>query len=167
MRRMADSPESEGQESQGQPGWQTAIGVVIVVALAVLVVFLIVEAIPHHVKNAKNPSFVDNIFANAVVLFLTRLALFAAAIYVVVSVGGLIGGRQWIAEFGPFKAAAPIKKLDQGADALEKSLADALETVRTLEQRLEDSDEALREAREHIANLLDHIDTMEGQKEGN
>jgi hypothetical protein len=164
---MADGQEPEGQESPGQPWWQTAIGVVIVVAIVALAVYLIIEAIPHHVSNAKNPSFVDNIFANAVVLLAARLALLATAVYVVVSVAGLIGGRRWLAELGPFKASQPISRLDQGADALEKSLEDAVETVQALEQRLEDTDEALREARSHIAALLDHIDTIEGQNEGN
>ena len=148
----------------GQSWWQRAVGIAVLLGLAALVVVWVVEAFPHHVRNGKNPNFLDNIFANPVVLATVRITLLAAAVYVVVSVFALMGGRRWLSEFGPVKTTEPIANLDQSAQALESDLAEALETVEDLEQRLAESDAALADARTDIANLLDHVDTMEAKK---
>jgi chromosome segregation ATPase len=94
------------------------------------------------------------------------VALIFAAGYVVISVVGLIVGRRWLAELGPFKASEPIARLERGAEGLEKDLGDALGIVEDLKQRLFESDEALTQARSDIAFLLDQVDRMEDKKEG-
>ena len=142
------------------------IGGVVLLLLGAGVVFAIIGIYPHKIPAAKNPSFIDDIFASRIVVLCVRIALMFAAGYIVISVVGLIIGRRWLAELGPFKASEPIARLERGAEALEKDLGGALETIEGLEERLVESDEALARARSDIASLLDQIDTMEGKKEG-
>lgn len=158
MKRNSDTDRSRPQR------WQMVLGALLLLALIVLAVFLVIEAIPHHVSNAKNPSFVDNIFANAVVLLAVRIALLAGAVYVVVSVSALIGSRRWLAELGPFKASEPIARVDKTADTLQVELGNALNTIKDLEARLQESDGSLAKAQADIELLLDHIDTLEAKK---
>jgi hypothetical protein len=158
-------PTQEAQTTRLERAGQL-FGFVLLALLAAGIVFAIIGIYPHKVPTGKNPSFIDNIFDSRIVILAMRIVLLFAAAYVAVSVVGLIASRRWIAELGPFKASEPLARLERGAEALEKDLADAVETIETLEQRLEDSDEALASARSDIADLLDHIDTMEGPKEG-
>jgi uncharacterized membrane protein len=156
-------PEGDTQEDQ-TPLWQTLIGVAVLLALVAAAVLAVAQIYPNKLPTTKNPSFVDNIFDSRVVILLIRVALIFAAGYVVM---GLIVGRRWLAELGPFKASEPIARLERGAEALEKDLGDALETVEALKQRLFESDEALAQAWSDIELLLDQVDTIEGKKEGN
>ncbi len=80
------------------------------------------------------------------------VALLFAAGYVVISVVGLILGRRWIAELGPFKASEPIARLERGAEALEKDLTDALETVEDLERQLVDNGVALSQSQSILSS---------------
>jgi septal ring factor EnvC (AmiA/AmiB activator) len=82
-----------------------------------------------------------------------------------VSVVGLIGGRRWLSQFGPVKASEPIATLEQSAEKLQTELGDALQTIKTLEQRVVESDQALAQASSTVSDLLDHIDKIEGKKE--
>lgn len=163
---MTDASGDGDQEADDQSTSAQLLGIALVVVITAFLVFIGIEAFPHHVKNATNPNFVDNIVANSVVIFAIRLALFFAVVYVGVSVIGLIGGRRWLSQLGPFKASDPIARLDHSATVLERELKDALETIEGLEERLVESDAALGRAQSDIASLLDHIDTIEGQKEG-
>lgn len=89
------------------------------------------------------------------------MAIIFAAGYVVISVVGLIVGRRWLAELGPFKASEPVAQLGRGTEGLDKDLGDALEAVEYLEQRLSESDEALTQARSAIQFLVGRIGTLE------
>ena len=46
----------------------------------------------------RNPGFLDSLFASGAVLAATRLAIIAAAAYVVASVAALVARRQWLAD---------------------------------------------------------------------
>jgi uncharacterized membrane protein len=138
----------------------------VLVALVAAAVLAVAQIYPSRLPATKNPSFVDNIFDSRVVVLLIRVALIFAAGYVVISIVGLIVGRRWLAELGPFKASEPIARLERGAEAVEKDLGDALQTVEDLKQRLIESDDALAQARSDLELLLAHIDTMESDKEG-
>lgn len=163
---MPEDPELQQEEPpQKTPLWQTLIGVAVLLTLLAAAVLAVIQIYPHSLPATKNPSFVDNIFDSRVVILLVRVALIFAAGYVVISVVGLIVGRRWLAELGPFKASEPIARLERGAEALEEDLSDALKTVEGLERRLVASDEALAQARSDIDFLLDHIDTLEAEKE--
>lgn len=141
------------------------VGVAVLIALGVGAVFAVIGIYPHKVPVPKNPSFVDDIFISRTVVLFVRIAVIFAAGYVVISVVGLILGRRWLAELGPFKASEPIARLERGAEALEADLEDALKTIEDLQSRLRSSDETLAEANGHIGALLDHIDTMESGRQ--
>jgi hypothetical protein len=94
------------------------------------------------------------------------VALIFAAAYVVISIVGLIVGRRWLAELGPFKASDPIAQLGRGTEVVEKDLGDAAEDLDHLKRRLVESDEALAEARSVIESLVRRTDTMESNSWG-
>jgi hypothetical protein len=147
------APEGGTQEDQ-TPVWQTLIGIAVLLALVAAAVLAATQIYPNKLPATKNPSFVDNIFDSRVVILLIRVALIFAAGYVVISVVGLIVGRRWLAELGPFKASEPIARLEHGAEALEKDLDDALGTVEDLKQSLFESDQALARARSDSSSCL-------------
>jgi hypothetical protein len=91
--------------------------------------------------------------------------IFAAG-YVVISVIGLILGRRWLSELGPFKASDPIACLERGTEAFQGDLNDALATIEDLEGRLRESNKTLGEAHGHIGSLLDYIATIERGSRG-
>jgi hypothetical protein len=152
--------EDDETGSQAGIGRRISVGVVAVV-LAAAVVFVPLEAFPHHIRGARSPSFVDNVVDNSVVLFAVRLAVLFAVVYVGASVVGLIAGGRWLSQLGPFKASDPVARLDLGTEDLETSLAVAVETIETLKQRLDASYGALSHANASSGNLLDRVDTIE------
>ncbi len=115
----------------------------IAAAIVVLAVFVFTQLIPGKVRSAANPSFVDDIFDNTAVLVAVRLALLAGAAYVIVSVGALIKDRRWLSQLGPFKASDQVVDLNQGAEAAERNIQDALETIEELRRRLRENNDAL------------------------
>jgi len=159
----SEPPQSHDPKT---PPWQTAIGVVVLAALVAAAVLAVIQIYPHKLPTTANPSFVDNIFDSRVVILVVRVALIFAAGYIVISVVGLIVGRRWLSQLGPFKASDPIARLDKSAEALESDLQEAVDTIQDLEKRLVESDEALAKAQADIGSLLDYIDTVEAQKEG-
>lgn len=159
---MTDELASRGETQQEPtPVWQTLAGRGVLVALVAAAGLAAAQIFPSQLPTTKNPSFVDNIFDSRVVILLIRVAIIFAAGYVVISVVGLIVGRRWLAELGPFKASEPIAQLERGTEVLEEDLGDAGEDVEYLKRRLIESDEALAQARSVIEFLLRRIDTME------
>ncbi len=136
-------------------------GVAVLAGLIAAAVLAVAQIYPSQLPTTNTPSFVDNIFDSRVVILLIRVAIIFAAGYVVISVVGLIVGRRWLAELGPFKASEPIAHLGRGTEVLEKDLDDGVEGVEYLKQRLTESDEALTQARSVIQFLVGRIDTME------
>jgi hypothetical protein len=158
-----ENTETQPQDEDSQSLSAQIFAVIFLVALSIGIVIVVIEILPHHVKNATNPSFIDNIVANPIVIAALRLGLMFGVVYIAVSVVGLIGGRRWLSQLGPLKASDPIRELDKTAEGLKTELSRAIETIEDLEQRLSDSDGALAKARTDIAELLDHLDTMEGK----
>ena len=139
------------------PLWHTLVGIAALLALGVAAALAVAQIYPSRLSTTKNPSFVDNIFDSRVVILLIRVALIFAAGYVVISVVGLIVGRRWLAELGPFKASEPIDRVERGAEIFDTDLGDARETIEGLQRRLVESDDALAQARLEIEFLVDRI----------
>jgi hypothetical protein len=135
-------PESTARGASAERRSQFS-ALLIAVASVVLAVFVFIQLIPGRVRSAANPSFVDNIFDNTAVLVAVRLALLAGAMYVIVSVGALIKDRRWLSQLGPFKASDQIVHLNQGAEAVERNIQDAVETIEELNRRLGENNDAL------------------------
>jgi hypothetical protein len=153
------------QRSGANPALRALRLFVLLVTVA-LTALTVVEAFPHHVETARNPGFVDDIVANPVVIFAIRLAVLFAVVYVGVSVVGLIGGRRWLSQLGPFKASEPIARLDSNGGQLRSELEQAIDTTIDLDQRLAESGRSLTEAQADIDRLLDRVDRMESNREG-
>ena len=163
---MNEDTAFKGDARQEQiPLWQTLVGIAMLLALVVAAALAVAQIYPSRLSTTTNPSFVDNIFDSRVVVLLIRVALIFVAGYVVISVVGLIVGRRWLAELGPFKASEPIARVERGAEVLDTDLDDAQETVEGLQRRLVESDDALAQARLEIQFLVDRIATLQSQKE--
>jgi hypothetical protein len=155
-----DAVGIEGQSSAARRTLPATRLFAFLVALALTGV-AVAEAFPHHVRNARNPGFVDDIVVNPVVIFAIRLAVLSAVVYVGASVVGLIGGRRWLSQLGPFKASEPLARLDSNGGQLRIELEEAIGTTIDLDQRLAESAQSLTEAQDDIQRLLDRVDTIE------
>lgn len=141
MMNARGRPESTaGGAAAGRRGQFSALA--FAVAIVVVAVFVFMQVIPRRVRSVANPSFVDNIFDNAAVLVAVRLALLAGAVYVIVSVGALIRDRRWLSQLGPFKASDQVVDLDRRAEAVQRNIRDAAETIEELNRRLGENDYA-------------------------
>jgi hypothetical protein len=129
MANMTEPTQAESETATNLERAGQVFGSVILALLAAGIVFAIIGIYPHKIPAARNPSFVDNIFASRIVILAMRIALLFAAAYVAVSVVGLVANRRWIAELGPFKASEPLARLDESAAAMESDLAEALGTI--------------------------------------
>lgn len=138
--------------------------------LAVLLVglagFALYAMYPQHVTAPKDPSFVDNIVDESLVIWGARLALLFGATYVVVSMVGLMRGQRWLTKVGPFGADPPdIAALSREAEDTQQALGSALATIDVLETRLRESDIAVEEARADVRLLLDNLDSIQNREE--
>jgi hypothetical protein len=103
-------PESKKQDGSDQPGPAGWLGVVLLLAA---VGWLGYRSYPAHHPLKHDPGFIDDVFANNLVLFAARLVLFSAAlvlavtaVYVMWSMGKWMGNRQFLHKFGPFEVQA-------------------------------------------------------------
>jgi septal ring factor EnvC (AmiA/AmiB activator) len=156
--------EKAGADAQSEPN--ALVKVAIVAVVVALVGAALYSIYPQKLATEKNPSFVAEIFHSRAVIVMVRIAVLFAAVYVVASAVGLMAGRRWLTQLGPFRAAEPIAKLDDAAERLEEDLKDALGTIDDLSTSLEESDHALQKAHDDIASLLDYIDTLKAATEG-
>lgn len=156
--------ERAASQEQSEPGALAKV-VIILVAVALLGAALY-SIYPQQLAPEKNPSFVAEIFHSRAIIIMVRVAVLFAAAYVVASAVGLMAGRRWLTQLGPFRAAEPIAKLDDAAERLEEDLKDAVGTIDELSKSLDESDRALEDARDDISSLLDYIDTLKGATEG-
>lgn len=96
----------------------------ILVPFALAAGWLAYRMYPAHHPQPKNPGFIDNVFANNLVLFATRLVLVSAgvvlavtAVYVILSMTRWMSAGQLLTKFGPFETQA-VEKLDDEAKRL-------------------------------------------------
>jgi hypothetical protein len=137
------------------------LAVALLIGLAVGSVLVLVGVYPERLPVKANPSFVDIVFDSRTVVAAARIALLFAAGYVIASVIGLIARRQWLTRAGPFEASQAVERLDQETDLLRAELEDARHTIDVLEDQLLESDQALQQSQEDIAELVDLLASME------
>ena len=145
-----------------------ACGGCVLLPLAVaLLVFLFIEVHPSHVPKAKSPSWLDEIFANGVLLAFVRLILIVGVLYAIVSIVGLISEGRWLSEVGPAKASKakrPIAVLDSNVRKYEHELRDARDTITQLERQLDGNQTAFAKAQQDLGVLLAYVDTLKREK---
>lgn len=125
------------------------LGVVILVALVGGAIYGIVQLAPDKIREKHDPGFIDNIFANdvvvagarVVVLFAAVVAL-AGGVYIAVSMAVRMSRGEWLREAGPFKSQVIEDKLEEATDFFDDWM-EALGTNADLEERLIERDEAI------------------------
>ncbi len=129
-------------------------GLFVVPALVILFaagLYAVGDAVLTGAPSSKNPGFVDGVLASGAVLAAVRLAIIAAAAYVVTSVAALMGRRQWLTRVGPVEVSARVLDLKAENTTLEEMLAGA-------EARIEDLDERLATTEDALDTAFDSID---------
>jgi len=155
---LASVAGDEAEEEQGTdyqkpdetPSESPVAGLLILLALVVTVGYGITKLAPDEVRQKANPGFLDNIFANEVVVAAARLvALFAAivalagGVYIVGSMVVRMSRGEWLRKAGPFESQVLEDKIGQAEDFFDDWL-EAIQTNEDLEARLQERDEAIQ-----------------------
>lgn len=102
----------------------------------------VVDAVLSGSPTPRDPGFVDSLLASSAVLAAARLAIIAAAAYIVASVGALAARRQWLARVGPLEVSAQASELDAENAELREMLASGEARVEALEGSLAKMEDA-------------------------
>jgi len=147
---VESSPEAE-QEAPEKPSSESPVaGLLILLGLLVAGGYGISQLAPDEIREKSDPGFLDNIFANDVVIAAARLvALFAAivalagGVYIVGSMVVRMGRGEWLRKAGPFESQVIEAKLEEATDFFDDWL-EALQTNEDLEERLQERDDAIQ-----------------------
>lgn len=131
-----------------------AVGLFVVAAVGIAL--LVKGLYPADLPESRNPDFIDNVFANRVVLLATRLLLVSAAgvlalggIFIAVSIGHRMKNREWLRRAGPFEISeGKLTQAEAEIDFWQQEALASKQEVIALGQRLE-------RANELAANLPD------------
>jgi uncharacterized coiled-coil protein SlyX len=141
------------------------------VAVAAVVLLAIEHAGPFTVSPRPSSDLLTRLFGDPLVVGAIHLAVFAAALYLVASIVGLIHEGRWINEIGRGGAKVDTAK-EEGSEALtelEARLADAeaqADQYRTLAEQAAQLAERAVVAGEHMRSQLDRLQNRRGGKSG-
>ena len=138
----------DGLEAGAWPG--RAAAVLVLVGVAVLLFLAIRALVPAKEPRFTDPSFIEVIFANRLVVTLARVALLAAVLYIVVSVVALVSRGQWISGVGPIRVSDSVRTVEQERNRLRSALKEAVDKVETLEDQLHDARDQLADAQRRL-----------------
>jgi hypothetical protein len=135
-----DEPDRSRQESPGAIGW------ILLSLLVGALGWLGYRSYPAHHPAKANPGFIDNVFANNIVLFAARLVLFSAAFvlaflaaWVVFSaVKGMLAGHI-LTKFGPLEMQA-IQDLSEDVEMWKNLWTEENAENEELRERLQETD---------------------------
>ena len=105
---------------------------------------MLIGAYPDEIIMKQNPSFIDIIFQSEPTVFVARLLFVILAIYVVVSVVGLIWNRRWLIRIGPLEASEPVEQIAQENETLKIAFKQASSKIEELEKDLDFSQKAFK-----------------------
>jgi hypothetical protein len=89
------------------------IAVPTLLILAAAAVYAIGDAVIAEAPAPKNPGLVDGVLASRAVIAAIRIAIIAAAGYVVISVVALVTRRQWLTRVGPVEVSEQVLDIDE------------------------------------------------------
>ncbi|MGH2762623.1 MAG: hypothetical protein ACRDL0_15400 [Thermoleophilaceae bacterium] len=153
---------------EATPG-QVLLATGILVALVAVAVWGFISLAPDDAPEKRDPSFIDSIFANVVVIAAARVVLLAGAVvllfagvYIMISTAVRMGRGQWLRRAGPFETdlAEQEKRLGEAEDFFEdwlEATEQNEELVNRLAQRDEQVEQLLRD-REALLRALEERD---------
>lgn len=166
---VGSEPDEERDEEQA-PGQSPWPGLLILLGLLLAAGYGISQLAPDEVREKADPGFLDNIFANDVVIAAARLvALFAAmvalagGVYIVGSMVVRMGRGEWLRKAGFFESQVIEAKIEEASNFFEDWL-EALQTNEDLEERLEQRDAAIHDLlteREALIEALHERGTLD------
>lgn len=123
--------------------------------LALLVLFAagiyaVGDAVLAAAPSPRDPGFVDGVLASSAVLAAVRLAIIAAAAYVVFSVVALVARRQWLTRVGPVEVSVRVSDLESEIAVLRDALDGAEGRADDLAEELAAAEDALDTVRDSI-----------------
>ena len=165
---LADGDGSEEQEGI----FRAALpGLILLALLLAAIVFGIAQLAPDEAPDKRDPSFIDAIFANVVVIAAARALLLIAAVvglialvYIGASAAVRLARGEWLQRAGPFQP-----QLQEVADSLAETdtfleeWLEATDVNEELTRTLEERDEAIRELLQDREVLLEEVQRL-GQK---
>ena len=138
---MVQEAEPERPTAQNKPA--TWLAAIVVIALVGGVAILTYRLYPAGHREPKNPNFIDNIFANNLVLFAARLVLISAAlvlaaasVFIVISFWKRGKAGHWLTRFGPFETQA-IEDLRGELETWQGYWAEGREEAESLRERVD------------------------------
>lgn len=157
------APEAEEEPPEKPSGESPVGGLLILLGLLVAGGYGISQLAPDEVREKADPGFLDNIFANDVVIAAARLvALFAAivalagGVYIVGSMVVRMSRGEWLRKAGPFESQVIEAKIEEASDFFDDWL-EALQTNEDLEERLEQRDAAIHDLLTERETLIEAL----------
>jgi hypothetical protein len=149
----------------------TFLGLGVVLAAFAIVGLLAYRIYPASRPSQSDPSFVDIIFANNLVVFAARMLLFSAAVvlavtafYIVYSMVKSMKAGQPLEQFGPLRVRA-VQDLSEELETWQRWWAEANDENTELRERLERADVLVSDLLEENESLREELESRSEEKE--
>lgn len=120
-------------------------------------VYAVADAVLSDTPVPEEPVFMDTVLASRAVVAAIRIAIIAAAVFVVLSVAQLVRRGRYLTRIGPIEASEDVSNLVWENTQLRAALEDAGSELANLEEELADTNDLLL--------LLAGTDTIEVESE--
>lgn len=148
---MAEEQDDAEVAEEEPTWWEHGIGQVLAVVIAGLLMAILLalagyaayDAITADRPTPENPAFLDTIIASDSVVAAIRIAVIAAAIFLVISVIALISRREWLTGFGPVRVGQSVEELNAAYQVRTAQLYEAQQTIDELEEQLNETNALL------------------------
>jgi hypothetical protein len=115
-----------------------AVPTLLILTLAAL--YAVGDAFISEAPSPREPGLADSVLASRAVIAAIRIALIAAAGYVVVSVVALVSRRQWLVRVGPVEVSEQVSDINAENAMLKEMLKSERAETRSLRSKLEAAD---------------------------
>jgi hypothetical protein len=140
-------------EARRKPIWWGGAAGLFLILSCVGVALLAKGLYPVDLPAVRNPDFVDIVFHNRAVLWTTRLVLVFGGVFIVVSIGIRMKNGELLKRAGPFEVSEnTLGEVEGRIDLWRAAAAVSQEEVAELTERLEESDELIKQFRTVFAS---------------
>jgi hypothetical protein len=171
----AESQEPGSKETDGRSGpVAMAFGVLFLLGVGCVALLVLYRIYPEELPGKTDPGFIDNIFANNIVVFATRLVLFSAALvlafvaaYIIWSIVNWVKLGQFLTRAGPFEVSQQaVSDLSQEAAFWLDAATKANTEVQVLRERLEESDRLIDEMYSRLTEQDEELERLRESEGG-